>query len=250
MKKTLKNLFRKLGYEVSKYSLAHSAHALQKHLIQQNQFDLIIDVGANSGQYGVLLREIGYVGKIISFEPIPAIFTLLQKTASQDSKWEIHNYAIGNEDGTISINVSENTYSSSILPMLNTHLEAAPESRYVKQESIAIKKLSSILTSAYLTKYKSILLKIDVQGYEMPVIEGAIPLLPGIKMVQTELSFVPLYEQAPLYTDIIEKMKETGFDFFTFIPEFIDQSSGRLLQADGVFVNRKLLSPDLSGKAK
>jgi FkbM family methyltransferase len=241
MKKKLKNIFRKLGYEVSKYSPAHSTHALQKQLIKQNQFDLVIDIGANSGQYGILLREIGYTGKIISFEPIPAIYAHLQIIAAKDPNWEVHNCAIGNQDGTIAINVSENTYSSSILPMLHTHLDAAPESRYVKQENIAIKKLPSVLTPDYLSQYTSILLKIDVQGYEMPVIEGAIPLLPMIRMVQTELSFVPLYEHAHLYTDIITKMKETDFELFTFIPEFIDLSSGRLLQADGVFVNKKIM---------
>jgi hypothetical protein len=72
----------------------------------------------------------------------------------------------------------------------------------------------------------------------MAVLEGASPLLPSIKMVQTELSFAPLYKHGPLYNDIFKKMEESGFEFFTLIPEFFDLKSGRLLQADGVFLNK------------
>jgi FkbM family methyltransferase len=240
MRKQLKDIFRKLGYEVSKYTPALSTHALLRQIVRHNNFDLVIDIGANSGQFGVILREIGYTGKIVSFEPIPAVYKLLLQTAEKSSNWETHNYAIGNQDGTLNINVSQNTYSSSILPMLHSHLEVAPESKYIKQESVQIRKLSSVLSVQDLKKYSSVLLKIDVQGYEMPVIEGAITLLPIIKMVQTELSFVPLYQHAPLYSEVMDKMRELGFDFFTFIPELIDLTSGRLLQADGVFVNNSL----------
>jgi FkbM family methyltransferase len=238
MKKRIKDFLRKVGYEVSKYSPAHSTHALQKQIILQNQFDLIIDVGANSGQYGITLREIGYKGKIISFEPLPATYELLSENARKYQNWEIHNFAIGNQEGSIEINVSENTYSSSILSITDTHVNTIPESRYVAQESIRIKKLTDAISAEYLSRYSSILLKIDVQGFEMAVLEGASPLLPSIKMVQTELSFAPLYKHGPLYNDIFKKMEESGFEFFTLIPEFFDLKSGRLLQADGVFLNK------------
>ncbi len=83
----------------------------------------------NIGQYAKLLREFGYSGRIVSFEPLSSAYSQLKAVSKKDPLWEIApQAAIGNQEGEIIINIAGNSYSSSALPMLDAHLESAPES--------------------------------------------------------------------------------------------------------------------------
>lgn len=241
MKSLLKKVLLKAGFEIKRYTPINSVNALMRKIILQNKTDLLIDVGANSGQYGKLVRELGYEGDIISFEPIKSVFENLKSNANYDKNWRTENFAIGIKEEEALIHISENTFSSSILDIKDAHVSAAPESRYVSQERIRVMPLDKFITTDILNSHNSIMLKIDVQGYEMNVIDGAVSLLPSIKIVQAELSFLPMYSNGPLYKDVITRMDSLGFELFSLIPEFIDPNSGRLLQADGIFFNRKML---------
>jgi hypothetical protein len=79
------------------------------------------------------------------------------------------------------------------------------------------------------------MLKIDTQGYEMAVLRGAEKMLPRLAGVQLELSLAPLYEGQTLYLELIDWLRARGFDLWSVIPGFVDPSSGRMLQFDGVF---------------
>ena len=85
-----------------------------------------------------------------------------------------------------------------------------------------------------------IYLKIDTQGYEESVLNGAKDLLPKVKLVQLEISLVPLYEGQILFIDMINKMKGLGFSVFSIIPGFKDPLTGQLLQCDCIFLNDDL----------
>ena len=91
-----------------------------------------MDVGANDGGFSSAIRAIGYAGRIISFEPLTGPYEKLRRRASGDTHWETINCAVGDTAGEVTINVSENAgLSSSVLPMLDTHINAAPNSAYV-----------------------------------------------------------------------------------------------------------------------
>lgn len=237
MKEIIRQLIRKLGFELKKYNLHGSDHALLKQILFDNQIDLIIDVGAHTGTFGNEMREMGYKGALLSFEPIGDSYRILNITAQRDGNWKAYNYAIGNHEDQVYINISSNSFSSSILEMQPSHIAAESNSKYIRQEKVRLSRLETLIDSSILQKHSSIMLKIDVQGFEMEVISGAIALLPYIKIIQMELSFVSLYEQSPLYTEVISKMSDLGFSLFTLIPEFRDPISGRLLQADAIFIN-------------
>jgi hypothetical protein len=134
----------------------------------------------------------------------------------------------------VELNVAGNSTSSSILPMANLHLDAAPQSKYVAVESAPLRRLDSVVHPA-IQKSASILLKIDTQGYEEPVIRGAEALLPRLRGLQLELSLTGLYAGQVLYREMLDTMNELGFELWTVIPGFADRTSGRLLQMDGVF---------------
>src|SRR5690242_19513073 len=97
--------------------------------LRVHDINLVLDVGANTGQFGQNLRALGYTGHIVSFEPLSGAHRVLVKTASRDKKWSVpQKVAIGGHSGTVEIHVSANSVSSSVLAMLDAHVAAAPES--------------------------------------------------------------------------------------------------------------------------
>ena len=72
-------------------------------LMSRRSVDLVLDVGANTGQFVRKLRRAGYDGEIFSFEPLSAAFATLQHECSIDDAWTCHNLAIGDTDGDASI---------------------------------------------------------------------------------------------------------------------------------------------------
>jgi FkbM family methyltransferase len=205
----------------------------------------VLDIGGNIGQYGAALRASGFKGRIISAEPLSDAFPHLARRAANDSTWTTLNTAVGAEPGEIEINVSANSYSSSILPMTDAHSLAAPGSEYVRAEKVPMTTIAEIIAAQNVDPAKS-LLKIDTQGYEGAVLDGAGDALPTFAAVQLELSMVPLYDDGPLFDDLVARMQAAGFGIFALEGGFSDPRTGRMLQCDGFFVRSDIM-PDPSG---
>jgi FkbM family methyltransferase len=200
--------------------------------------DLVLDVGANTGQYSSFLREFGYRGKVVSFEPLLSAYEQLLKRSRKDPNWiVIPRTAVGERSGEITLHISGNSQSSSVLNMLDAHLFSAPESSYVGEQQVAICRLDEI-ARCYVEAARSSYLKIDVQGYESQVLDGASGILPLITGIQIELSLVPLYERQMLYRAMIDKLDALGYELHAVLPVFSDARSGRLLQMDGIFIRK------------
>lgn len=225
----------KFGIELNRYNPVQSQEARMARLLAHHDIDLVLDVGANTGGYALSLRDAGFHGDILSFEPLEQAYAELTQAAATDARWYIApRMAMGAEDGEIVINVAGNSVSSSVLPMHDAHAQAAPLSRYVGSQRVPLSRLDSV-SHAVLTADRKTLLKIDTQGYEMPVLLGATALLPHIRGIQLELSVIPLYEGQTLYRETIDWLAGQGFELWNLIPGFLDESNGRLLQFDGIF---------------
>lgn len=236
----IKKFARKyLNLELRRFNVMNSSFALIKHLLETHEIDLLVDIGGFIGTYGLEAREMGYAGEIISFEPIKASFEKLRANADKDPKWICHNMGIGTKNEELAINIAGNFASSSLLGMHKNHTDLAPDTAYQAIETIQIKRLDEVITPAIAKHYQSIYLKIDVQGYELNVLDGATEVLPYIKVIQAEISFVPLYEQGPLYNEVINKLDELGFELFTILPELKDPKTGRLMQGEGIFIKKQ-----------
>ncbi len=230
----LKRLTRKFGIELARYNLYSSRDIQLQRLFLYNRIETVIDIGANIGQYAMELRANGFKGRIISFEPILEAYTVLKKNSQKDPEWIVpERMAIGNKDSEIEMNFSANSVSSSILPIKESHVKAAPESVYVRKEIVSIRRLDSV--AERLDLKSNIYLKVDVQGYELDVLKGASTLLKKTKGLQLELSLVELYEGQILMGDMLRYVESLGFKLSALFPVFIDESSSRLLQVDGVF---------------
>jgi len=235
MKELLKQTLKKAGFQIRRFPDGDYLRRIK--IINDNHINLVLDVGANNGGYALSMREFGYTKKIISFEPLKSAFSELKISAKNDKNWILNNYALGNEDTKSVINIAGNSFSSSILNMLPQHLNSAPESRFISQEEIEIKKLDTIF-NAMVSANDNVMLKIDTQGYEKNVIDGAIESLPKIKIIQLEMSIVQLYESELLMTEMINYLDARGYQLFSLENGFGDSDSGQLLQVDGIFVRR------------
>lgn len=215
-------------------SLVHSEVRRAK-LLRSRGVDLVLDVGAAGGKYGGELRSAGYLGRIVSFEPLSGPFADLERSVAEDGEWSCVQAALGASTGELEINVSENSDSSSFLPMGERHRRAAPESAYVATERVQVRTLDSTWGDVA-AGARNPFLKLDVQGYELEVLKGARESLPKLAGVQVELSLVPLYEGAPTFHEMIDLLESEEFRLAGIEPGFCDGASGELLQADGLFV--------------
>jgi FkbM family methyltransferase len=236
LKNTLRSLAEASGLEVRKTSV-YTSQKLRHHLLfSQLQIDLVVDVGANTGQFAHQCRAAGYKGEILSFEPSATAHAGLLRSAASDPLWNVANrMALGAADGEIEINIAANSYSSSILPMLDSHLSAAPASRYLLKEKVPLRRLDDVLLPFDRQPDRRIFLKLDVQGYEPQVLAGATQLLAHTLAVQLEMSLVPLYQGELLMPEICAAMTGSGFELWDFEPSFRNPITGRLLQIDGIF---------------
>lgn len=203
---------------------------------EARQVNVVLDVGANSGQYGTALRRAGYKGRIASFEPLSGPFSTLNRKSAADPLWDCRQCALGDADETITINVAGNAgASSSVLPMLQSHQDAFPPANYIGTEEVPIHRLDSIAQE--ILKPSDIpFLKIDVQGFEKQVLAGGKSTVNDRCVgMQLELSFLPLYEGDMLIQESLALVYSLGFRLTGLLPGFTDPRNGRMLQADGIF---------------
>ncbi|MGB7345037.1 MAG: FkbM family methyltransferase [Pirellulaceae bacterium] len=207
----------------------------ETELMADYDVDVVLDVGANIGQYARKLIRSGYRGRIVSFEPLPDAFATLSESRRGIPQWQVENFALGGENATATLNVAGNSMSSSLQGMCEEHVDAAPESAYVASIDVQVKRLDDVFRQ-YVKAGERCYLKLDVQGHEHHVLAGAAGCLDSILAIQMELSMEHLYEGQQLWQDSIASMHSLGYRLMTMEPGFRDRRTGVMLQADGIFV--------------
>ncbi len=243
MKHLFRKILRKFGFDIIRLSARNSDNIRTAKLFLTHRIDVVFDVGAGTGQYAGSLFEAGYTGKIVSFEPLSTAHTRLSDKSTSNPNWHVaERCAIGDKDGEIEINISENSNSSSVLPIKQTHLKAAPRSRYTGTETVNMVKLDTIAHNYYQTGQR-LFLKLDVQGYEDRVLDGCGKLLAEAKGIQLEMSLVPLYREQKTFEILLERIEKAGFELYGLLPGFSDEETGQMLQVDGIFFRKIEYSP-------
>ena len=208
-----------------------------RRLLQRFDVDVVLDVGANAGQFARQLRAMGYRRRIVSFEPLARPYAKLKFNSATIANWQAVQLALGDTDETRRIHVAGNSQSSSFLEMLPQHLAAAPKSAYVGTESVSVRRLDGVIDQ-YCGPRDHIFLKIDTQGFEAAVLRGAQQTLTRCIGVQLEMSIAPLYQGELLLPELIAEMAQQGFALMDLKPGFFDPRTGELLQLDGLFFRR------------
>ena len=234
MAQRARRVARRLGLDVRRYRSERAADVRRQKQLEQHAIDLVLDIGANEGQFGSELRAAGYRGRIVSFEPLADEYAALERRVGKDDRWECRRLAIGERSGATEIHVSRNRQSSSLLPILERHLSALPSSAYVGTETVEMARLDD-LVDELLGADGDAFLKLDAQGYEKRILAGAEATLRRCPLLETELSLVPLWEGQPLLGEMVERLRGLGYSCLGFHEVLSDPETAQVLQVDGLF---------------
>ena len=242
IRRWLKSTLRAWGYDVTTFP--QGCARVEAHLsllLPRLDVDCVLDVGANEGQYGRMLRSIGYRGQIISFEPVQSCYQKLAARASCDPAWQTFPCALGDADTCLPIHVTASTDFSSFLKP-NEYSAATfgtgPGVEHV--EEVPVRRLDGLLADhPELAQYRRVFLKMDTQGYDQAVLRGASGCLERIAGLQSELSVRPVYAGAIRYLDALQRFEEAGFELTGVFPINRDRDL-MLVELDCVMVRRSL----------
>lgn len=206
-----------------------------KRFIESHGISAVIDVGANRGQFAKLLRvHLQYAGAILSVEPLPDAFAALSHEAQRDDRWTAMNFALGDADAVLPINVSQNSVSSSILPILDWLVHATPSTAPMARIDVPVRRLDGVAELRAAAAQRC-LLKIDAQGYEDRILRGAGEIMDRLSLIYLESSLVPLYEGELLIEDMIAFLRSRGFVPVEIGHGFRHRATDRQLQANILF---------------
>jgi FkbM family methyltransferase len=211
---------------------------LRKPWLQSKRIGTVLDVGANVGQFARLAHAVWPSAAIHSFEPLPDCFELLRRAFSPGADFHPWNLGLGDENGTLKIERCGHSPSSSFLPMTQAHREAFPESAGGgdSQVKVSVRQLDDIVSQ--IDVRGSLLIKVDVQGYELHVIRGGRQTFGRANVVLIETSYLPLYVGQPLFAEVYDEMRLLGFEFRGNLHQMLHPVDGRIVQADSLFERR------------
>lgn len=205
-------------------------------LLQRHAIDLVLDVGANEGQYAAALRRrSGYTGRIVSFEPVPDAYDVLARRAGRDAAWHCQRIALSDRESEGEINIGPATVLSSMLAPRG-HLDGtALATRGQRTAPVTLRTLDTA-AGPHLQGAEHVLVKIDVQGYEPQVLRGSRTTLSAVELIECEVPMVALYEGQDSFRQLIDQLDDLGFSPVSVQPNMIESSSGYVVDADLVFV--------------
>lgn len=210
----LRNGMRRAGYEIVAVSGQKNLLALHvSELFAQRGVNCVFDVGAREGEYGLWLRRNGYRGRIVSFEPVASNARVLAARAADDAQWDVHVSALGAENGSATINVTELTHFSSFRsPSTLSRETFGDESAVTRTETVRVQRLDTVFDAAVSgLRDPSVYLKMDTQGWDLEVLKGATASRTKIVALQSEVSVRAFYQESPTMIDSFEQIRQYGF---------------------------------------
>ena len=236
MKKLIRDTLNKCGFDIVKTKNQHDN--LSKHLLNvlvDKNIDCVIDVGANSGQYGLFLRELGYKGYIVSFEPVKSVFKVLKGKCNHEDKWFCYDFALGDKREEKIINVYKSTVFSSFLNANEYSKNIWTSLEHVTPESVKVFRLDDdMIGKLGCTNH---MLKLDTQGYDKLVFDGSRNCLKNISVLQSELSLISVYDGMLDAYDVLKEFHKNDFYISGMYPINRDESLA-VIEYDCVLVKR------------
>jgi FkbM family methyltransferase len=247
MKNLFRNCLRSAGFDLTGFSPKFHPAARKLHLLQAFGLEVFFDIGANQGQFGSWLRTNGWSGKIYSFEPGSQAFSALKLRAGRDLNWEAHQVALGSKAGNMELHISKDSFSSSLKPPTETNIGTCPDVETDFSEVVAVKTLDEAVEEI-LPGSAEFALKIDVQGHESEVLQGAGMALRRCRLLIVELSLRELYHGQKLLHELLPEIYGQGFYLTVMEPCHEDFSGMEILQMDAWFLKTSAPSRESPGR--
>lgn len=202
-------------------------------LIRALDVAMLVDVGANVGQFSLLVRATHPRARIYAFEPLPVAVEKFREVLPPSAQVTLFASAIGAHAGSSEMHVARKHDSSSLLPMTAQLVRIFPGTKRIGSVTVPVNPLDALITAAELVE--PALLKIDVQGGELEVLRGCESLLSRFRYIYVELSFVELYAGQPLCHEVLRHLEEKGF-VLAAVNNLTHDRHGLPVQADFLFV--------------
>lgn len=201
------------------------------------KIDVVLDVGANEGQFARELFWAGFEGRLVSFEPQLQAHAKLVAAARSDRRWQVAPpLALGARSGSARLSVFNRTDMSSFLPATSLASRAIPDLQQTATIEAAVARLDDFFDE-YVGKTERALLKVDTQGYEQEILKGAERCLNRLAAVLLELAANPLYVGQPRYLEVLNELESSGFRLWHLSPGYFCKRTHRLLDFDALLVN-------------
>jgi FkbM family methyltransferase len=201
-----------LGWDFHRFVADDSVATLVPWLSTRLGINCVFDVGARFGEYRDYLRQYGFAGRIVSFEPVAANFEILARSGVRDKRWRAYQCALGSARGSATINVTRSTNFSSLHAPTQFNNVLYPDSAVDRVEACLVRTLDDVFDEAVQgIDDPRVFLKMDTQGWDLEVLRGARACLPRIVALQSEMSVMPLYEGAPTYPYALAELTAAGF---------------------------------------
>jgi FkbM family methyltransferase len=228
---------KKLGYALKSSLLRRAlrfgvaASIEHRKIFAASHYATVVDIGANKGQFAVLARDLWPEATIESFEPINSCAKIFREVFVSDGHTRLHEMAVGPESTTASIYVTNASDSSSLLPPGELQ-EKIFGTKTAQRQDVAVQPLEAVLRARDIIR--PALLKIDVQGFELAALQGCISLLQSFDEIYVECSYVELYKDQALASEIVSFLERQDFNLHGVFNQHIDKEKGAL-QADFLF---------------
>ncbi|MGW1866184.1 FkbM family methyltransferase [Streptomyces mauvecolor] len=228
---------RWLGIDVGRH---HPGDRELVRLLARYEIDLVLDVGAHRGDFGTMLREAGYRGRVVSFEPLREPRAELRHRAASDNAWSVLPYALGDRTGQATLNISGDFGpASSLLPMLPRH----PRTVHTGKAIVETRRLDE-LWEQFVAPGERVFLHLDVQGYEAQVLGGVGRFADEICGVRMGAPLVPLFAGGKLFDDLLALARDQlGLTLMSLAPGLTDPGDGRMLRCDVILLRESALAP-------
>jgi len=198
------------------------------------RFRTLLDVGAGTGQFTIAWLSLFPRSRVYAFEPLADCFRVLERKLGARNGSTAFNVALGNRSGESEFWRSSFKEASSPLQMTNRHAKAFPWSARTEELRVRMVRLDDL--GDELAFEEPVLMKVDVQGYELEVLKGAARTLGKVMGIIVETSFVELYEGQPLFEDLYRWLRERGYRYRGAWDQLRDPATGEIVQQDGIFL--------------
>lgn len=218
-------------------------------LLRRLEVNCVLDVGANTGQYAKRLRESGYTGRIVSFEPVREFVEELRSNAADDPDWWVLDCALGDENTTAEINATPGKRLSSLLEASDFGRQFSGHLETPTLETIQIRRLDAVLDEVVAgLDEPRIYLKLDTQGYDLPAFRGAGDRVGEIVGLQSEVGCLTIYEGMPRLPEQLETYEAAGFEISGMYPVSRHEATLRVIEFDMLMVRADAV-PGLTAEA-
>jgi FkbM family methyltransferase len=232
-KALIKDSFRRFGVDLRTYRPSSDAFLVKKELLKKCVQPLtIFDIGANEGQTTDRYSQMFPTAKIYCFEPVPEVFTILERKFHENPQIIVNQLAVSDAVGTADFYLHASTLNvwNSLLPKV---------SGSIVPEDLSAVKVPTITIDVFCDRHniKTIdLLKLDIQGGELLALKGALNMLQkgGIKLIYSEVNFSDLYQGQAMFQDIAAYLHDFGYRTYGLY-NFYNPNDGPLGWGDAIF---------------